>query len=68
MGKENVEHVLLFTKIMKISISDIKKNKHSKIKALADKFNTLSRSHFAPTMYIKMDDEFVNKLSNNTGF
>ena len=68
MGKENVEHVLLFTKIMKISISDIKKNKHSKIKALADKFNTLGRSHFAPTMYVKMDDEFIEKLSNNTGF
>ncbi len=68
MGKDSVEHILVITKILKISISDIKKNKSSKIKSLAEKFNNMNRAHFAPTMYVKMDENFVNKLSNNTAF
>lgn len=65
MGKDNVEHILIFTKIMKISISDIKKNKTSKIKSLAEKFNALKRDYFAPTMYVKMDEHFIERLSKN---
>src|SRR5690606_32738065 len=68
MGKDSVEHILLITKILKISISDIKKNKSSKIKSLAEKFNAIEKSHFAPTMYVKMDESFINKVSSNSAF
>ncbi|MFA0961066.1 hypothetical protein AB9P05_04625 [Roseivirga sp. BDSF3-8] len=63
LGKDNCEHVQLFTKILKISISDIKKNKYPKIKALVDKFNRTERNIFAPTTLIKMDEVFMSKLS-----
>jgi len=63
LGKESCEHILLFTKILKISISDIKKNKFNKIKALVDKFSRMQRSIFAPTTLIKMDEDFSLKMS-----
>jgi hypothetical protein len=63
MGKENSEHILLFTKMLKISISDIKKNKEQKIRALSEKFKKQEKKHFAPTMLVKMDEKFINKLS-----
>ncbi len=62
-GKDSCEHILLFTKILKTSISDVKKNKFEKIKSMSDKFARLERKHFMPTKYIKMDDEFVKSMS-----
>jgi hypothetical protein len=63
LGKENSEHILIFAKILKISISDIKKNKRQKIKSLADKFNRVEKTAFSPTMLVKMDERFISKLS-----
>ena len=63
LGKENCEHILTLTKILKISISDTKKHKEGKIKSLVDKMEKSERSYFAPTMLIKYDEEFIKKLS-----
>jgi hypothetical protein len=63
IGKENCEHLMIFTKILKVSISELKKNKEEKIKALIRKFSMFQKQGFSPSMYIKMDDEFVSKLS-----
>jgi hypothetical protein len=63
IGKDNCEHLMIFTKILKVSISELKKNKEEKIRAQIQKFNRFQKQGFSPSMYIKMDDEFVSKLS-----
>ncbi|MTI31733.1 hypothetical protein [Xanthovirga aplysinae] len=63
LGKENCEHILLFTKIMKISLSDAKRHKYEKIKDLSDRFQFMKEGGFTPTKYIKMDERFLVRLS-----
>lgn len=63
IGKENCDHIQHFTKILKISISDIKKNKYEKIKELAEKVMRTERKHFAPTLLVQMDEEFFQRMS-----
>ncbi len=63
MGKDDCEHVVIFTKILKISISDSKKNKKSKIESLADKIKNIELDYFTPTLLVKIDDDFINTLS-----
>lgn len=64
-GKENCMNIQLINKMMKISLSESKRNKDEKIRALADKFNNLTaQQHFSPTMLIKVDDAFIDKLSS----
>ena len=63
LGKENCEHILTFTKILKTSINDVKKNKSDKIRALVDKMKNSTVNYFAPTLYVKLDEKFINKLS-----
>lgn len=63
MGKENCEHLLLFTKMMKISISDIKRNKDVKIRELASKLNNITTNHLAHTQLVRIDEELIAKLS-----
>lgn len=63
LGKENCEHVITFTKMLKISISESKKHKRQKIRVLAEKFNTYTMSHFMPTLLIQVNDQFINALA-----
>ena len=63
LGKENCEHILALTKILKISISDTKKNKQQKVQALVEKLERIDKNYFAPTMLIRTDEDFVKKLS-----
>lgn len=63
LGKENCEHILVFTKILKTSINDVKKNKSDKIRALVDKMKNITVNYFAPTLYVKLDEKFISKLS-----
>jgi len=62
LGKENCEHISLFSKMLKISISEVKQEKAEKIKPLIDRFNQLEIKMYAPTTLIRMDEEFINKL------
>lgn len=63
LGKENCEHITVLTKIMKISISDVKKQKAQKINSLITKFPDKPLTYFAPTLLVKLDEEFVTRLS-----
>ncbi len=62
LGKDNCDSIVIFTKILKISVSDVKRDKYNKIRALAERFARFDMKHFAPTMLIKMDESFINKL------
>lgn len=64
LGKDNCDHVLIFTKILKIAISESKRNKYDKIHQLAEKFKSTEAPYFAPTKYVKLDDVLLQKLAN----
>jgi len=61
-GKDTCENVLLFIKILKIAVSEAKKEKAKKIHALIPKFKATSVTYFAPTSLIRMDEQFVENL------
>lgn len=63
IGKERCEHLLVFTKMLKISLSDIKKNKTDKIGDLANKFSHMEIPLTAHTKLIKIDETLIAKLS-----
>jgi hypothetical protein len=63
IGKEKCEHLLIFTKMLKISLSDIKKNKADKISELARKFDQINIPLTAHTKLIKIDEGLIDKLS-----
>ena len=63
-GKDACENILHFLKILKISTSEAKKEKAKKIGALIPRLNSLTVTYFAPTKLIKLDEKFVNLLSN----
>ncbi len=64
LGKDNCEHVLVFTKVLKIAISESKRNKYEKIQQLAEKFKTIDAPYFAPTKYVKFDETLLQKLAD----
>ncbi|AHM61650.1 hypothetical protein D770_16980 [Flammeovirgaceae bacterium 311] len=63
LGKDTCDHVLIFTKIMKIAISESKRNKYDKIKQLAERINSMEPPYFAPTKYIRFDETLLEKLA-----
>jgi hypothetical protein len=63
LGKENCAHILVFTKILKTSLNDIKKSKPTKIQGYINKLKKVSPPHFSPLKYIKLDDDFINRLA-----
>jgi hypothetical protein len=62
LGKENCLHILVFTKILKTSLNDIKKSKPAKIQGYINKLKKISPPHFSPLKYIKLDEDFINRL------
>ena len=62
-GKDECENVLLFIKILKIAVSEAKRDKPKKIAALIPKFKAATVNYFAPTNLIKMDDQFIDNLT-----
>jgi hypothetical protein len=63
LGKDNCDHIMTLTKVLKVAINDTKKHKHNKIHSLVSKFERTDKSYFAPTMLIKMDEDFIRRLS-----
>ncbi|MFZ5971996.1 MAG: hypothetical protein ACOYXA_10425 [Bacteroidota bacterium] len=63
LGKDDCENVLLFIKILKIAVSEAKKEKPKKINALIPKFKAATVNYFAPTALIRMDEQFVENLT-----
>jgi hypothetical protein len=63
-GKDSCENIQLFLKILKIATSEAKKEKAKKIQAVIPRLNALSVKYFAPTMLIKLDDKFIEQLTD----
>lgn len=63
IGKDACENVLLFLKMLKIAISEAKREKPAKINALIPRFKTITVSYFAPTALVRMDERFVENLT-----
>ncbi len=63
IGKEKCEHLLIFIKMLKISLSDLNKNKIEKISDLAKKLRQVDIPLTAHTKLIKIDDVLIEKLS-----
>ena len=59
---ENLDHVQLFIKLMKVSMGENRKTKEEKIKQLVAKIDLINPIHFSAIKHIKMDDKFVTKL------
>lgn len=62
-GKDSCENIQVFLKILKITTSEAKKDKAKKIAALIPRLNSTKVNYFAPTKLIKLDDKFVNMLT-----
>lgn len=62
-GKDECENVLLFLKILKIATSEAKKEKAKKITAVIPKFKAIQVTYFAPTCFVRMDEQFVENLT-----
>jgi hypothetical protein len=62
LGKEDCSHIISFLKILKIAMSDVKRDKIMKIKAISSRITDSSRKHFSPTQYVIFDDKLVNAL------
>jgi hypothetical protein len=63
MGKDECEHMLVFTKIMKTSLYDSKNGKAAKIRSLIEKLQKMNVKGFTVIKLIKMDEGFVARLS-----
>ena len=66
LGKDNVEHILLLSKILKTSISDIKKNKTEKIRSMVSKIQAVDTDYFSPTTMLRLDEDFVHRLASRS--
>jgi len=64
-GKDDCENIQLFLKILKIATSEAKKEKAKKIVAVIPKLNATNVSYFAPTKMIKLDEKFIQRLTED---
>ena len=62
--KDSCENIQLFLKILKIATSEAKKEKAKKINAVIPRLSTITVSYFAPTKLIKLDEKFVELLTD----
>jgi hypothetical protein len=62
-GKDSCENIQLFLKILKITTSEAKKEKAKKINAVIPRLSSINVGYFAPTKLIKLDERFVNLLT-----
>jgi len=62
-GKDDCENIQLFIRILKISVSEAKKEKAKKIAAVIPKLTGMKMPYFAPTLLVKLDDTLVKKLT-----
>jgi hypothetical protein len=61
-GKHACRNILLFIKILKIAISESKKDKRKKIESIVPKIQAIKVDYFAPTMLVRFDDKFIDSL------
>lgn len=63
-GKDSCENIQLFIKVLKISTSEAKKEKAKKINAILPRLSATTVKYFSPTKLIKLDERFVQKLTD----
>lgn len=63
LGKDACENIQLFIKILKIAVSEAKKEKAKKINAVIPKLSGLKTNYFAPTLLVKLDEKLVVNLT-----
>lgn len=63
LGKSNCEHIMLFTKILKASLHDMKKGKVIKIHGYVNEIKKINVPYFSPLRYIKLDEDFISRLT-----
>ncbi len=64
VGKEQCQGILLFNKILRVGVSDAKREKPAKIRELARQLQMLPDSSlFAPTRLIKINDSFIRAVA-----
>lgn len=62
-GKDECENIHVFIKILKIAVSEGKKDKAKKIASVIPRFNALKATYFAPTLLVKLDEALISKLT-----
>jgi hypothetical protein len=63
MGKDSCDHIIVFTKILKTSLSESSRTKGAKIKQLVERYNGIKKPAFSVGRFIKLDEDFVSRLS-----
>lgn len=63
-GKDSCENIQLFIKVLKIATSEAKKEKAKKINAIIPRLNATTVNYFSPTKLVKLDERFVQKLTD----
>jgi len=63
LGKQDCTHILLFTKVLKISINEVKKSKPNKVQNYLNKINKESFTKVSPIRFLKFDEDFINRLT-----
>ena len=63
IGKDACENILLFLKMLKIAISEAKRDKASKVEAIIPKFKSIDVHYFSPISLIRMDEAFIENLT-----
>ena len=62
IGKKQLDHIVLLTKAMKVSLSGSGRAKEGKIKALLSKASVDKMKSFSPLKYIALDQRLIDKL------
>ncbi|MEH0156935.1 hypothetical protein V6R21_22595 [Limibacter armeniacum] len=66
LGKENCEDVVLFVKMLKTGLSDVKRDKEIKVNSLSEKFLiTPQPRNFSPIHFVRIDDKFKHVICRN---
>lgn len=63
LGKDKCQHIVIYMKIFKASINPVKKGKAAKISVHLSKLLKVMPNYFSPFNFIKLDDDFVTRLS-----
>ncbi|MBL7855711.1 MAG: hypothetical protein JNL17_15015 [Cyclobacteriaceae bacterium] len=61
--EDKAENLMLIVKILKIATSEAKREKPKKILVLIQQFSSTPVSYFSPTRFIRMDDQFIERLT-----
>lgn len=68
LGKENCEHIVKITKLLKTAMSEVKTDKRNKLKTAIKRIGEINTPYFAPTSLVRFDDDFVERAATRFDF